>query len=151
MVKQIQTDGLSAEQLEQKIYTLLGFAQKAGKVVSGDDSVFVTLKQKKIPLLVVAKDISENSKQKFEQKLYAAHNNKKDLPPTQQQGAANGTDNKKRKTNKQTPTVIEFGEKAGLGLAIGKSPRGLVAVMDQSFSQAIITYHQAFVCNKGVV
>lgn len=99
-----------------KVYALLGFAQKAGKLVSGDDSVFAALGKKKLKLVIVAEDLSENSRKKFEQKLYAVNNEKK--------------------RDVKTP-VCRFGTKAALGHAIGKSPRGLIAVMDENFAQAI--------------
>ncbi len=101
---------------ENKIYTLLGFAQKAGKLVSGDDSVFAALRKKNIWLVLVAEDLSANSLEKFQQKRYAAENNQK---------------------RDQKIDVCTFGTKERLGHAIGKSPRGLVAVMDKNFARAI--------------
>lgn len=106
----------STNPLENKVYTLLGFAQKAGKLVSGDDSVFIALNKKNPKLIIVAEDLSENSRKKFEQKLFTAAKSKK----------------------KSTETaVFTFGTKVSLGHAIGKSPRGLVAVMDENFAKAI--------------
>ena len=43
----------------QQILNLLGIAQRAGKIVSGEQSIF--LNSKKIYLLFVANDISKNS------------------------------------------------------------------------------------------
>lgn len=100
----------------KKVYALLGFAQKAGKLVSGDDSVFVALGKKKLKLVIVAEDLSDNSRKKFDQKLYAADKEKK-----RDAGTA----------------VFTFGTKVSLGHAIGKSPRGLIAVMDENFAKAI--------------
>ncbi len=100
----------------EKVYALLGFAQKAGKLVSGDDSVFVALGKKKLKLVIAAEDLSENSRKKFEQKLYAA--------------------NKEKKRDAEI-AVRTFGTKVALGHAIGKSPRGLIAVVDENFAQAI--------------
>ena len=105
--------------LDNKIYTLLGFAQKAGKLVSGDDSVFASLNKKSLKMIVVAADLSDNSLKKFQQKLAAAE-----------------TDAKR----KSKIRVYTFGTKVTLGHAIGKSPRGLVAVMDENFAGAIAKY-----------
>lgn len=100
----------------KKVYALLGFAQKAGKLVSGDDSVFIALGKKSLKMVIVAEDLSANSRKKFEQKLYAADKEKK-----RDVGTA----------------VWTFGTKVSLGHAIGKSPRGLIAVMDDNFAKAI--------------
>ncbi|MGI5824750.1 MAG: L7Ae/L30e/S12e/Gadd45 family ribosomal protein [Bacillota bacterium] len=110
----------SSNLTENKVYTLLGFAQKAGKLVSGDDSVFAALNKKSLRLIVVASDLSDNSQKKFRQKLYAAEES-----------------DKKRDTKIR---VCTFGTKISLGHAIGKSPRGLVAVMDENFAKAIAKY-----------
>lgn len=101
--------------LEQKIYTLLGFAQKAGKLVSGDESVFLSLNKKSCKMVIVATDLSDNSRKKFEQKLFSANENRKTA----------------------LEAVHIFGTKVNLGHAIGKSPRGLIAVMDDNFANAI--------------
>lgn len=50
---------------DHKIATLLGFAQKAGKLVSGDDMVTAAAKKGKIRLYVVACDVGENTKKEF--------------------------------------------------------------------------------------
>lgn len=105
--------------LDSKVYTLLGFAQKAGKLVSGDDSVFAALNKKSLKLIVAAADLSDNSQKKFRQKLASAEAEVK------------------RKTKIE---VYTFGTKVTLGHAIGKSPRGLVAVMDENFAGAIAKY-----------
>ena len=105
--------------LDSKVYTLRGFAQKAGKLVSGDDSVFAVLNKKNLKLIVAAADLSDNSQKKFRQKLASAEAEVK------------------RKTKIE---VYTFGTKVTLGHAIGKSPRGLVAVMDENFAGAIAKY-----------
>lgn len=101
---------------EKKIYTLLGFAQKAGKIISGDASVFASLHKKSLKMIIVANDLSDNSRKKFEQKLFSAQELKK-------------RDNKIQ--------VFTFGTKESLGHAIGKSPRGLIGVTDDNFVNAI--------------
>jgi len=103
--------------LENKVYALLGFAQKAGKLISGDDSVFAALKQHQAQLVILAQDLSENSRDKFEQKMRSSN-----------------------KTEADQPGCYVFGNKQKLGHAIGKSPRGMIVVTDRNFAQAMSTY-----------
>lgn len=105
--------------LEQKIYALLGFSQKAGKMVSGDDTVVLAMGKGKIKLLIIAEDLSENSWKKFQQK----------------------TRNFKKK-NGEAVEIIKFGTKETLGGAIGKSPRGILGIADEGFGKALNKYYQ---------
>lgn len=105
--------------LEQKIYALLGFSQKAGKMVSGDDTVVLAMGKGKIKLLIIAEDLSENSWDKFQQK----------------------TRNFKKK-NGEAVEIIKFGTKETLGGAIGKSPRGILGIADEGFGKALNKYYQ---------
>lgn len=91
-----------------KIKTLLGFAQKAGKIVSGEEGCKNCLKQGKAFLIIVSQDASETTKSsmRFITSL-------------------NGID------------YAEWGSKDALGLIIGKSPRSSVAVLDQHFAREI--------------
>ena len=43
---------------EAKIYSFLGLAQRAGKLVSGDDSTMLDIKKNKVNLVIVADDAS---------------------------------------------------------------------------------------------
>ena len=110
------------QSLELKVYSLLGFAQKAGKLISGDDSVFAALKQHQAQLVIMAHDLSDNSRDKVEQKIYSAREEEK-------------TKNKPKEIASYT-----FGYKQELGHAIGKSPRGVLAVTDKNFAQAMARY-----------
>lgn len=49
---------------EFKILSLLGLASKARKVLTGD-TLLKSIKQKKIELVLIAEDASDNSKKKF--------------------------------------------------------------------------------------
>ncbi|HWR07314.1 L7Ae/L30e/S12e/Gadd45 family ribosomal protein [Sporomusa sp.] len=51
---------------EQKLMSLLGLAQKAGKVVSGDFAVQGALKSGKARLLIIAKDASNSTKKEYQ-------------------------------------------------------------------------------------
>ncbi|MCL0052448.1 ribosomal L7Ae/L30e/S12e/Gadd45 family protein [Peptococcaceae bacterium] len=88
---------------------LLGLAQKAGKVVSGDYLVKSAIKNKKAKLVVVASDTSYRTKKEYFYlaKLY-------NIP------------------------IIEASCKVELGLTVGKSFRAAVAVVDDNFARAIL-------------
>lgn len=53
---------------EQKIYSYIGLAMRAGKVVSGDDTTLKELKKGKLSLVIVADDASDNTKKLFKDK-----------------------------------------------------------------------------------
>lgn len=98
------------------VYTLLGFAQKAGSLFSGSDMVMQALGKRRIKLILLAWDLSENSYARFWQQW-------------QQQPDA----------YRQTAQVWRFGVKQQLGLAIGKPERGILALSDENFCRGIIT------------
>ncbi|MEW6661206.1 MAG: L7Ae/L30e/S12e/Gadd45 family ribosomal protein [Bacillota bacterium] len=92
----------------KELKTFLGFAQKAGHVVSGETSVKSHLVKQKIFLLVLAEDSSQSAKDYFLQL-----GEKMQIP------------------------VFTLGTKADLGLAIGKSPRSVVGVKNRGFADKI--------------
>ncbi len=96
-------------QNREKVFTLLGFAQKSGKLHSGEDAVMGKLNKKSAALLLVAEDAPADTKGKME-------------------NAA---------SNRGIPYLV-FGAKGELGLAMGKSPRNAVLVMDKGFAASII-------------
>lgn len=49
-----------------KIQTMLGFARKSGNLVMGYHTCIFTMKKKKLRLLLIAEDISENTREKIE-------------------------------------------------------------------------------------
>lgn len=91
-----------------KIYSLLGFAQRARKLVSGEQAVDVALRKGKVHLLIIASDSSDNTLRKF-----------KAIADTH-----------------QVKWCI-LGTKAELGYAMGKSPRSLIGIIDANFSSSI--------------
>ncbi len=91
-----------------KIYGLLGLAQRAGKIVSGEQGVEVALRRRKVHCLIISKDSSLNTQDKY-----------------------------KSMAQKLDITWYLWGTKAELGLALGKSQRALVAIMDRGFAKAI--------------
>ena len=94
---------------EDKIYSFLGLATRAGKVVSGDDSTLLDLKKGNIKLIIVAEDASENTKKLFKDK--ASYRN---IP------------------------YVYFSNKLQLGYAIGKAPRAALGIKDTNFANKIL-------------
>lgn len=92
----------------ERIYTFLGFAQKAGKAVSGENTVAAKIKEKSGRLLVIAADAPAATDAKM-----TALAKKRHVP------------------------YVRFGEKARLGNAIGKSPRNVVLIADQHIAKEI--------------
>lgn len=48
-----------------KVKTYMGFAKRSGNLITGADTCIMNMKKKKVKLLIVAEDISENSKDKI--------------------------------------------------------------------------------------
>ena len=93
---------------EEKIYSFLGLATSAGKIVSGDDSTLADLKKGKVNLVIVADDASDNTK-----KLYKDKSSYRSIP------------------------YVYFSTKLQLGLAIGKAPRAVIGIKDKNFADKI--------------
>lgn len=99
---------------EQGIYTLLGFAQKAGKLTSGSDAVRLQLAKGGVRLVLLAGDLSENSLESFWKSFER-------LP----------------KHRRAAVDVWRFGSKQDLGIAAGKPARGVWALADESFCRGL--------------
>ncbi len=93
---------------ETKVYNLLGLTQKAGKLVSGENTLISKGNFNKYSLLIIAQDSSEATKKKF---INKAINNNIDY--------------------------ILFGTKNELGMSLGKSPRTVLAISDFKLAQKI--------------
>lgn len=89
--------------------TLLGFAQKSNKLVSGDSAVEALLKKHKIKLLILAADLSTNR-----QKHYINWSNDIKIP------------------------CLIGGNKVELGIALGVSPRAVIGIIDEQMANAIL-------------
>ncbi|MBS3970969.1 MAG: ribosomal L7Ae/L30e/S12e/Gadd45 family protein [Clostridia bacterium] len=94
---------------ENLIYNYLGIAQRAGKIVSGENTLISKGNFHKYTLLIIAHDASQAVKKKF---LGKAFNHNIDH--------------------------LLFGNKENLGKAIGKSPRTVLALTDKNISQKIM-------------
>lgn len=92
-----------------KIYSMLGLAMKAGKVVCGTDVCIENVKSKKAFLVVVANDASDNTKEKL-----------------------------KRICEQRKVKFVYFGNKFSLSAAAGKVDKAIYAVLDKGFSEKIL-------------
>ncbi len=93
----------------ERIYTFLGFAQKAGKLVSGENTVEARAKERSAKLLLVAADAPSHTKERMTGIARRFHLN-----------------------------YAEFGEKNRIGQSIGKSPRNVVLVLDKELAEQMI-------------
>jgi len=87
----------------------VGIAQKAGKTAAGDMAAMNALKTAKAQLLLLAEDIADATAAELLHLAEAAM-----LP------------------------VLWWPDKVSLGLLVGKSKRGAVAILDEGFSRAIL-------------
>ncbi|QJA09059.1 50S ribosomal protein L7ae [Romboutsia sp. CE17] len=94
---------------EEKIYSYLGLATRAGKIVSGDDSTLLELKRGNVKVVIVAEDASNNTKKLF-----------------------------KDKSSYRNVPYAYFSTKLQLGFAIGKAPRAVIGVKDDGFANKIV-------------
>ena len=90
-------------------YTFLGFAQKAGKVVSGENTVEAKIKDRGSCLVVVAEDAPEHTKERMQRLAEQYH-----------------------------VKYTVFGEKNRLGQSIGKSPRNVILISDKNFAAQLL-------------
>ncbi|MCX7746890.1 MAG: ribosomal L7Ae/L30e/S12e/Gadd45 family protein [Clostridia bacterium] len=95
--------------MENKIYSFLGLAMKAGKLISGEEPCERALKSGKVFLIILAEDTSYNNRKKF-------------ADMCQYRNVA----------------IRFFGEKEKIGRYIGKSVRTVIAVSDEGFSKRLI-------------
>ena len=92
------------------ILTLLGFAQKAGKLAAGESAVENFLKKGRLLLLVISAELSESHKRFWQQQAQVY----------------------------QVPWIVLEATKLELGLAIGSSPRGVIGILDRNMAEAIM-------------
>jgi ribosomal protein L7Ae-like RNA K-turn-binding protein len=90
---------------KKKFLSLLGFAQRAGKISSGTIAARTSIVKGKALLVIFAKDISSSTEKEF-----------MEIPEI-------------KKTK-----VLKFCDKQELGNAIGKSERSIIVVEDENFA-----------------
>lgn len=91
-----------------KLSSLLGFAQRAGKLVSGEEQVEGRIRRGRVCFLIIAQDCSNNTRLKF---INMAE-------------------------NYEVPYAC-LGSKDELGQIIGKPQRAVVGVCDRKFATTI--------------
>lgn len=97
--------------MNEKITTLIGFAQKSNKVVSGTTTVKANFAKKNIKLIIISEDAPENTIQKWQKYCF-----------------------------EQSIPMIVMLTKLQLGLTLGKSPRYILGITDEDFAKAILKY-----------
>ncbi len=103
---------LLALKAEQGVYTLLGLAQRAGKLTAGTDAVIAAWTRGDARLVLLAADLSENSLKRL---------NKACCKPAAGQNV----------------TIWRFGGKERLGLAAGRRPCGVWSLSDVNFADGL--------------
>jgi len=94
--------------MQNKILTLLGFAQKSGNLVSGENTVDLYLPKRKVSLVIITEDASNNTRERFVQLA-----NRYEVP------------------------YIIWGDREILSHAIGKINRAVYGVTNKKFSREI--------------
>ncbi|QNU65737.1 ribosomal L7Ae/L30e/S12e/Gadd45 family protein [Ruminiclostridium herbifermentans] len=103
-----------------KVYSLLGLAKKAGQLVSGDETVERNIKSGKAVLVIVARDASENTKDKF-----------------------------KSMCNFRNICYREYGEKLELGRYTGKEIRAVISILSKDFKNGLLNLIDAQINEFG--
>ena len=94
---------------KDKVFSMIGLAAKAGKVVSGEFSVEKAVKASQAYFVIVAEDASENTKKSFRNSC----------------------------TFYKVPYVC-FGKKEELGHWVGKAQRASICILDEGFAKSIM-------------
>ncbi len=94
---------------EAKFFQLLGLANRARKLVSGEELVLNEIQKKTAKLVILSEDASEATKKKFQNKCLFY-----DIK------------------------LVTVGDRATLGHAIGKERRVVIAVLDEGFSAKLL-------------
>ncbi len=93
---------------DEKIYSLLGLCQKAGKLSSGEFAVENSIKGGKAAFVIISSDASKNTAEKF-----------------------------RNKCKYYGVPMAVFGDKEHLGHAIGKEVRTSIAITDNGFAKTL--------------
>ena len=95
--------------MNDKVISLLGLAERAGKIASGEFAAEKAVKIGKARLIIVAEDASDNTKKKM----------------------------KNMTAFYETPLYV-YGSKDDLGHCIGKEYRSMVAVLQPGFAKSVM-------------
>ncbi|WP_409347229.1 YlxQ family RNA-binding protein [Paenibacillus sp. MBLB4367] len=94
--------------MKNKVFSNLGLAMRAGKVVTGDESVLDAVRSGEAKLVVVAEDASDNTRKKISDKC----------------------------SFYEVPLIV-YGSRNELGASLGKPERVVMAVTDAGFAKLI--------------
>ena len=94
----------------QGILTLMGFAQKAGKLAAGESAVENFLKKGRVRLLVLSEELSEQRRDFWQKQAQLYEITAITIPVT----------------------------KVEIGLAVGQSQRGIIGMMDSKMAEAVM-------------
>lgn len=92
----------------QMLLNRLGLAQRAGRLISGEDSILKAMRSGKVKLVVLAEDASANTAKRYRDKC--SHYG---IP------------------------LIQYGTREELGASIGRDHRAALAVTDEGFAGLI--------------
>lgn len=95
--------------MNRKIISYLGFAKKAGKVVTGVNTCTITMAKGKVKLMILAEDISENSEKKIMKEI--------------------------RRNNVE---YIKLGTIDEMSRAVGQEGRSVFGICDKGFAEVIL-------------
>ena len=101
--------------MNRKVISYLGFAKKSGNLLTGVNTCSFAMAKGKVKLMILAEDISENSRKKIMKEI------------------------RKIQANIWSLTVnhIEYGNSEELSHAVGASGRNVFAICDKGFAEAI--------------
>lgn len=94
---------------QTKVYGMLGLSSRAGKITTGLDATIEAINKNQVYVVILAKDISENTQKKIE-KICSD-----------------------KKIN-----IIYFGTIDENSRAIGKENKAVIAIKDENFANAIL-------------
>ncbi|MFZ5989834.1 MAG: L7Ae/L30e/S12e/Gadd45 family ribosomal protein [Bacillota bacterium] len=106
--------------MTDRIYSFLGLARKANKLVSGEETCERALKAGKVSLIIVTGDAAQNTKKKFMDAC-----------------------------KYRSIYIRIFGDKETIGKFIGKDVRSVLAILDKGFSNRLIEMIDNTIIGRG--
>ena len=95
--------------MNRKVISYLGFAKKSGNLLTGVNTCTFAMVKGKVKLMILAEDISENSRKKIMKEI-----------------------------RKHGVNHIEYGSSDEMSHAVGASGRTVFAICDKGFAEAIM-------------
>ncbi|NLD50119.1 MAG: 50S ribosomal protein L7ae [Clostridiaceae bacterium] len=95
--------------MSERIYSFIGLARKANRLLSGEDTCERAIKAGKVELIIIAEDASENTRKRF---IDAC--------------------------NYRNVNIRIYGRKEYLGRFTGKNVRSVIAILEKNFSKRLI-------------